>query len=179
MESWKQRLLWKKTKRTRKSSARATNAKTSNIRVAARFKPRAKTKEEEIPENYPTTTCRKIVLPLHQRLAFIRMNRKLHSQKEALRVLHEQGDWFSDNQVVNGPETQPTQLLGGVKLLDCNNGKAFLVDRTKGLREFSFDNVMDGSCSQAACYQKVAMPLVADFLNGFNGTCLAYGQTGR
>lgn len=109
------------------------------------------------------------------------MNRQLHSQKEALRVLQEQGDWVygQENQGTNGQGNQPMQLFGGDKHLDCDNGKGYLVDRTKGLREFCFDNVMDDTCSQAACYQRSAMPLVTDFLNGFNATCLAYGQTGR
>ena len=111
------------------------------------------------------------------------MNRNLGSQKEALHVLKEQGEWFNndvqENDIDNGQETKISHLMGGVKHLDCYNGKVFLVDRTKGLREFCFDQVMDGTWSQAACYEKIAMPLVADFLNGFNATCLAYGQTGR
>ena len=97
--------------------SKESHANVYNIQVAARFKPRiSNTQQGQSPKQSTATTAnRKIVLPLHQRLAIIRMNRQLHLQKEALRVLQEQGDWFNvqENQGSNGQENQPTQLLVG------------------------------------------------------------------
>ena len=47
-----------------------------------------------------------------------------------------------------------------------------------GLREFAFDAVFGETATQAAVYERSARPLVADFVNGFNGAMLVYGQTG-
>ena len=43
--------------------------------------------------------------------------------------------------------------------------------------EFSFDHVFDESSSQEDVFQKVALPVVDQFLLGYNGTVFAYGQT--
>lgn len=47
-----------------------------------------------------------------------------------------------------------------------------------GLREFQFSHVLGADVKQGEVYAAAAAPLVADFLNGFNGTLLVYGQTG-
>lgn len=119
------------------------------------------------------------------------MNRNLKSNKDALQVLREQGDWFGENDdetLVDDNnrnyirkslrlKNQPP-ALSGVTYIDCKNNSAVVVDRMKGLREFSFDKVLPEQSSQKYVYETTAMPLVSEFLNGFNATCLVYGQTG-
>jgi hypothetical protein len=43
---------------------------------------------------------------------------------------------------------------------------------------FSFDAVLEPEATQADVYDATARRVVADFLDGFNGTVFAYGQTG-
>ena len=45
-------------------------------------------------------------------------------------------------------------------------------------REFSLDVVLGRDCTQAQTYEAVGRPVVDDVIEGFNGTVLAYGQTG-
>ena len=45
-------------------------------------------------------------------------------------------------------------------------------------REFSLDIVLSREATQAQTYEAVGRPVVDDVLEGFNGTVLAYGQTG-
>lgn len=45
-------------------------------------------------------------------------------------------------------------------------------------RSFTFDGVLDQSATQADVYREVAQPIVDGVLEGYNGTILAYGQTG-
>ena len=45
--------------------------------------------------------------------------------------------------------------------------------------KFTFDEVLGEETKQMKCFQKVALPTVKDGLQGFNGTVMAYGQTGR
>lgn len=45
-------------------------------------------------------------------------------------------------------------------------------------KQFVFDQVLDENASQADVYHAVAQPIVDDVLQGYNGTILAYGQTG-
>ncbi|CAH8820812.1 unnamed protein product [Trichobilharzia szidati] len=46
-----------------------------------------------------------------------------------------------------------------------------------GGKNYSFDHVVQPKASQLEVYQVVAKPIVADVLNGYNGTIFAYGQT--
>nr|CAH8820885.1 unnamed protein product [Trichobilharzia regenti] len=46
-----------------------------------------------------------------------------------------------------------------------------------GGKIFSFDHVVQPKASQLEVYEVVAKPIVADVLNGYNGTIFAYGQT--
>lgn len=155
------------------------------LTVSARFKP----KGQESPHNLPG----KVALPLHQRMALIRANRKTTSRKEAFKVLVHQGGWFGDAMekchnndddsmamiVPNASISQPAPTVtGGVHLVDPHNNCAILVDKTKGLRKFDFDYVFDERESQEQVYNKTTMPLIAEFINGYNATCLVYGQTG-
>lgn len=162
--------------------------KEKKIVVCARMKPRSTTTpKDSISENH------QVVLPLHQRLSLIRMSRNLKSNREALHILQIQGGWFGEawkqERAANQPGTEETpeaendgvplpSLSGGVHLIDSNNNRLFVVDPTKGLREFSFDRVLPGLSSQDDTYEQCARTLVADFINGSNATCFAYGQTG-
>lgn len=177
------------------------------IRVSARFKPRLVPRGSGDEDRMEVIGGKKAVLPLHQRLALIKMNRKLDSNKDAFKVLKHQGGWFGKemNDRVPGktPEekiadedrdqgetversqqsphpTQPSSvsLTGGVQLIDDANNSVVLVDRIKGLRGFRFDHVMKDSASQRSTYETATMRLVTEFLNGYNATCIVYGQTG-
>ena len=66
----------------------------------------------------------------------------------------------------------------GVISVDEHEGRVLAVAPGVGLREFAFDAVFGESATQAEVYEKSARPLVADFVNGFNGAMLVYGQTG-
>lgn len=68
-------------------------------------------------------------------------------------------------------------LRGGIHFVDKNDGRVVFVDPTKGLRDFVFDSVNDGT-SQTDLYDVTVLPLVGDVLNGHSATCLVYGQTG-
>jgi len=185
------------------------------IQVCARFKPKHL---DHTNHNDRTTGAvpfkKKVTLPLHQRLALIRMNRNLSSNKHALRVLQSQGSWFAHGNRDEDTTTSPTQtdtttisspnsencaisnnndnrqqqpqssssatlLSENVQFLDTKHNSAIIVDRVKGLREFQFDSVMNDYVTQKHIYECSTMPLVTDFMNGHNATCLVYGQTGR
>ncbi len=45
-------------------------------------------------------------------------------------------------------------------------------------REFLYDYVFSSDATQDQVYNRIAQPVVADVLKGFNGTIFAYGQTG-
>lgn len=49
---------------------------------------------------------------------------------------------------------------------------------TSTTRRYTFDGVLDQGATQADVYREVAQPIVDDVLEGYNGTILAYGQTG-
>lgn len=44
--------------------------------------------------------------------------------------------------------------------------------------EFVFDKVFDSSTSQEQIFQDCGINVIENVLDGFNGTILAYGQTG-
>ena len=67
----------------------------------------------------------------------------------------------------NKPKTTPDQL--GQVSLTMISGKQ---------REFLYDYVFGPTATQDEVYDKIGRPVVADVLNGFNGTIFAYGQTG-
>ena len=45
-------------------------------------------------------------------------------------------------------------------------------------KEYCFDGVFDGDCTQRDVYEEVGKPVLKDVLQGYNGSILAYGQTG-
>lgn len=147
-----------------------------NVSVYARFKPRCLEK---------SSLGRSITLPLHQRLALIRIDKGLDSNKDALRVLKERGEWFKDRwgeiektQDENVDTLYDTTMTSGVKKIDAKSSRVVVVDPTKGLQEFQFDGVMNESSSQKNVYDFSTRGLVSDVINGVSATCIVYGQTG-
>mmetsp|Transcript_572 Transcript_572/g.1021 ORF Transcript_572/g.1021 Transcript_572/m.1021 type:complete len:668 (+) Transcript_572:79-2082(+) len=161
------------------------------LTVSARLRPRNLIGSSEGSYQFPR---KDIALPLHQRLALIRMSRNITSPKEAFHVLMKQGGWFhnssdesdeiehreDDESKGEDGQSQNIQysMKGGVHAIDTVNNAVILVDRTKGLRRFEFDHVFCDQSNQETIYKRTVMPLVADFINGYNATCLVYGQTG-
>lgn len=45
-------------------------------------------------------------------------------------------------------------------------------------REFKVDSILGEKATQEECFQSVTAPLIHSLLDGYNGTVLAYGQTG-
>lgn len=195
----KRQSLWEKTS--------SVSTHKFNIQVSARFKPKGLSSNISNMSKVGYNHSKKFKLPLHQRLALIRLDNKVSSNKEALKILSNQGDWFREKWAGMMEEEKKDQednvnvsfscssssssegkgksgdaptpgISGGVHFIDTENNCVILVDPTKGLREFQFDHVMDSSKSQEYTYNSSTMPLVVDFFNGFNATCLVYGQTG-
>ncbi len=45
-------------------------------------------------------------------------------------------------------------------------------------QQFVFDGVLDEGCSQKACFDMIARPLLSSLVAGYNAAIIAYGQTG-
>jgi len=56
--------------------------------------------------------------------------------------------------------------------------KQGVVNNMKENYAFKFSSVFDQDSSQAEVFEKVAKPVVQNFMEGYNGTIFAYGQTG-
>ena len=69
-------------------------------------------------------------------------------------------------------------LTCGIHSIDPGKKSVIIVDPIKGLRQFRFDNILPDTCTQHEVYETTARPLVGDFINGVNATCLVYGVTG-
>ena len=61
--------------------------------------------------------------------------------------------------------------------IDAANSR-ITANSSAGDTVFAFDAVLSPAASQAEVYDATARRVVADFLDGFNGTVFAYGQTG-
>jgi hypothetical protein len=148
-----------------------------NISVYARLKPRS-------ADCNDFRNNRKIILPLHQRLALIRIDNRLETSKDALRVLKERGGWFKERwDEIESPKAgddaaKELELTPGIKMIDSKNARVVVLDSTKGLREFNFDGVLKDDLKQVDVYNFSTRGLVCDVINGVNATCLVYGQTG-
>eukprot|EP01038_Epipyxis_sp_PR26KG_P005873 gene5873-8098_t len=148
-----------------------------------------------------SNSLQEVTLPLHQRLAMIRMSHNLKSNKKALKILASEGGWFHDKWVnideqdkrskngvslmVHSNHPKPgiankkaEKLLAGLQNIDPVTGQVVVIAPDVGLRQFSFDGVFHLEASQSTVYDGVAKKLVVDFLNGFNATAIVYGQTG-
>lgn len=72
------------------------------------------------------------------------------------------------------PLTSKETSEGGKQIIESNS-----FDRTVELakRKFTYDSVFHSNINQVELYNNVAPPLLQSFLNGYNATILAYGQT--
>lgn len=61
---------------------------------------------------------------------------------------------------------------------DPNLGQLSLTLISGKQREFLYDYVFSSDATQDQVYNRIAQPVVADVLKGYNGTIFAYGQTG-
>lgn len=183
------------------------------INVYARFKPKSINDniDESIDnDNNKENDEKEITLPLHQRLAMIKMSHNITSNKDALKVLAYEGGWFQkkwssieedkkkNDENENENENLKSTFSKNQKLIPkiCNNiekvekfvakvqsvdeksGRVVMIAPDVGLREFKFDSLLSDKSNQNEAYEVVARRLVMDFINGYNGTILAYGQTG-
>lgn len=159
------------------------------INVYARFRPQ----NDEIQYEH-----KQITLPLHQRLGLIKLSCNLKSNREALRVLKEEGSWFGkkweehqQNQSKRGKrggattvvksdpkKLSSTPLHARIQHVDVGSGRVVVMTPDVGIREFSFDGVFPAPCDQKSVYDIAGSRLVADVINGFNATAIMYGQTG-
>lgn len=192
LKNYAKRNLWKNNAdTTTEGGVNVDHHQQFQLTVSARFKPKGL--------DHNRNSMKKISLPLHQRLKLIRMNRNITSQKEAFQVLVQQGDWFKgetdklnddaydnrddlkENKIESSSQANSSSsasISGGVHIIDSENNAVILVDRTKGLRKFEFDHVLNDTASQESVYEITTMPLISEFINGYNATCLVYGQTG-
>jgi hypothetical protein len=73
-------------------------------------------------------------------------------------------------------------IVSRVQSVDSGMASVVMIAPDVGLREFTFDGVVEGSSDndhkqQTRSYNLMCKRLVVDFLNGYNATCIAYGQT--
>jgi hypothetical protein len=158
------------------------------VNVYVRFKPSSE-------EDGSSEDLAKVTLPLHQRMALIRISHGLTSRREVLQVLMKEGSWFgpqwkaarekkgrgkasSPPKAPAGGEGAAQTLHAGVHNLDPEFNRLVMVTPDVGMREFMFDGVFPTDIRQRDVYNKVARRLVMDCLNGFNTTAVVYGQTG-
>jgi len=200
VKHWTRRGLWEKSD-DESSSSISQYSDLFRINVCARFKPTT-TSVDDSTKSFEESK-KKTVLPFHQRLALIKMNHNLQSNKDALEVLKRQGGWFGNHKSTKQEEDDNRQdsttkeeedkeegernekslsssssLTCGVRLIDDKTNSVILVDRIQGIRGFKFNHVLEETASQARAYETSTMPLITEFINGFNATCIVYGQTG-
>ena len=166
---------------------RRGQSETFKVNVFVRFKP-------SVPKllGAEAAGLAKVTLPLHQRMALIRISHGLRSNKEVLQVLMKEGSWFgpkwtnAKSKKSSRSPQKPTgavppiekELHAGVQSLDPELNNVIMVTPDVGMREFRYDGVFPVDVSQIDVYNKIARRLVMDCLNGFNTTAIVYGQTG-
>ena len=150
------------------------------VYVSARFKPK-----EDVDDSNEKKIETDASLPLHQRLALIKLSNNITSNKKAIGILKERGEWFKekwaaeeckDSENNDNANEDSNALWCGVHSIDEKKARVVTVDQTKGLSEFNFDNVFNGLCPQNIVYESSARRLVADFINGYNATFFVYGK---
>lgn len=85
------------------------------------------------------------------------------------------------NAVVHGCEIRNETPAHSQTSVSMAPNPSFLPLRSKAMMpssEFYFDEVLRPEAGQADVYQVAVAPVVEDVLSGYNGTVLAYGQTG-
>mmetsp|Transcript_3524 Transcript_3524/g.6813 ORF Transcript_3524/g.6813 Transcript_3524/m.6813 type:complete len:636 (+) Transcript_3524:1-1908(+) len=147
--------------------------------------------DEDRAESAPAKRNVRVVLPLHQRLSMIKLASKGKlDTKGAIRVLRQQGDWFSEqdldeeqkkalNAETGEDEELPRQEFKfKVHVVNEDAGELVMSAPTIGLRSFRFNGVVPIAASQQEVYERVGRRLIIDVLNGLNATLFVYGQTG-
>nr|AMS24208.1 armadillo repeat-containing kinesin-like protein [Marsilea vestita] len=80
------------------------------------------------------------------------------------------------------PSTKQEKQEEDNSLVYINPDKRTVIVRRNGssvdYTEYKFDAVLSDSATQADVYRVAAQPVVLDVLHGYNGTIMAYGQTG-
>ena len=76
------------------------------------------------------------------------------------------------------PQSAQEQSAGAVPCVECVDDTTALVGGPASRTEFKLDRVFGCDATQEQVYDRVARPLVADVLAGYNCTVFAYGQTG-
>ncbi len=80
----------------------------------------------------------------------------------------------------NAAKTSGRQkIVSKVLSADTLFGRVVMMTPDAGLREFTYDGVLNEKSSQKTVYDSCVKPLVMDLLNGFNATAIVYGQTGE
>lgn len=63
--------------------------------------------------------------------------------------------------------------------MDNIRGEVTLAAPKVGLQNFKYSGIFDIKVDQPTVFESVGVDLLTDFMNGFNATLLAYGQTGN
>jgi hypothetical protein len=102
--------------------------------------------------------------------------RQMRAKSDKLHAQTVRGDGKVGGKVPGAEDS--TRMVAAVHTVDPLTGRVVMVAPEVGLREFSFDSVLNMRASQKSVYDTSARRLVMDFLNGFNSTAIVYGQTG-
>lgn len=155
-----------------------------HIKVSVRFRPL------RVVDTSKRTKC--VTLPLHQKLSMIKIENNVRSNSEALNILKSEGEWFhnawmniekdqcgmNSNHLNLDRNKHEPSMVCGIDSINPNESSVVIIDPTKGLRTFLFDHVFPENCNENAVYIRTVQPLITDFINGMNASCLVYGVTG-
>ena len=165
------------------------------INVIVRFRPERERKDEEAASaGLDKENKQSFHLPLHQRLHLIKARDRHGDRSLALQTLKSEGGWFSSGwkkkqvslgengdaaeEEADGKQGQGDDgaMHAHIHSVDSGMGSVVAVAPGIGLREFSFDHVLDKKTHQGPVFESAARQLITDFLNGYNSTILVYGQ---
>lgn len=181
--------------------SKATNPESINTNCENAGSDDAQNNIEHEENLFEKDSSSKVTLPLHQRVALIKLqfpDREITS-REALKILQRQGDWFNGmpqtteektgdglDDVAEGTFDEDLAAAAGAKqsfefkIHNVNemDGSIVMTCPNVGIRSFNFNGIFGEDKSQGAVYDRIGRKLVADCLNGWNGTLFVYGQTG-
>ncbi|GBG26909.1 Kinesin-like protein [Hondaea fermentalgiana] len=203
---WSVRHLWSGKEnaeaRQRREDSRLQDLEGQRIQVFARLKPATQATMDDAQElaldkgeeEEKDAETKAVMLPLHQRLALIKLQfpgREV-SSREALQILQRQGDWFQGAKLEESEETSESakdddggekpasKQMFEFKIHNVNeaDGNIVMTCPNVGIRSFDVNGIFGECTSQDAVYDRIGRKLVVDCLNGWNGTLFVYGQTG-
>uniref|UniRef100_A0A0G4G4X7 Kinesin motor domain-containing protein n=1 Tax=Chromera velia CCMP2878 TaxID=1169474 RepID=A0A0G4G4X7_9ALVE len=82
------------------------------------------------------------------------------------------------------PTVSPSKTLslkeqeGQVEIQNLPDAAKGFVNNTKALHRFHFDGILGMRAKQPEIFDRIAVPIIHDVMEGINGTVFAYGQTG-